>query len=149
MSTRSSIAIKQADGTVRAMYCHHDGYLDHVGRMLLNHYNTEERIKALLDLGDISSLHEYLSKEEQESGDKPGRVCFVYARDGEETEEITPNRLYPDRESFQNDAPIWYGAEYLYLFDDGKWYVFIVYAKAKFKGWHELTEDFIDKMEGE
>ena len=148
MSTRSSIALKQADGTIRAMYCHNDGYLSWVGATLLDDYSTEERVKALLDLGDIRSLHEYLSEEDKAKGEKEGCVCFAYARDGEDPEEFTPNKIYENRDEFQAKAPDWYDAEYLYLFDDGKWYVFIVYAKDEYRGWHELTHDFINEMEG-
>ena len=41
MGTRSTIAIKNQDGSVTGIYCHWDGYVDHVGVMLKEHYNTE------------------------------------------------------------------------------------------------------------
>lgn len=56
MSTRSLIAKENDDGTFRTVYCHHDGYLTYNGAMLLDHYNTPERIDKLLDLGDLSFL---------------------------------------------------------------------------------------------
>lgn len=56
MSTRSLIGIENADKTVSYVYCHYDGYLDHVGKILTNHYTDEKVIRQLLDLGELSSL---------------------------------------------------------------------------------------------
>jgi hypothetical protein len=57
MSTRSRIAIENQDGTVQSIYCHFDGYIDGVGTKLFNHYDRE-KLKSLIELGDISSLGE-------------------------------------------------------------------------------------------
>lgn len=57
MSTHAGIGIQdESDGTVRAIYCHHDGYLEHVGRTLVAHFNSRERAEALIALGSISCL---------------------------------------------------------------------------------------------
>lgn len=74
MSTRSYIAEKINENTYRAVYCHYDGYLEYNGRMLLEHYNTEERVKKLLDLGCISSLRE---KPEPEAGSHARRYMHT------------------------------------------------------------------------
>lgn len=58
MSTRCRIGIELPDGKVRSIYCHHDGYLSGVGKMLNDHYQTAEKVEKLMDLGDISSLSE-------------------------------------------------------------------------------------------
>ena len=55
MSTRSNIVYNTGD-SVRAVYCHHDGYLDHNGRILFEHYNSEDKVEALIELGDFTSL---------------------------------------------------------------------------------------------
>jgi hypothetical protein len=57
MSTRSRIAIEKQDGTVKSIYCHFDGYVDGVGKTLFNHYD-KEKLEKLIELGDISVLHE-------------------------------------------------------------------------------------------
>lgn len=62
MSTRSRIAIEH-DGKFESIYCHHDGYLGFVGRKLQKHYDSPEKVRKLMALGDISSL-----------GDKPEPV---------------------------------------------------------------------------
>lgn len=56
MGTRSSIGIWNNDGSVKMIYCHWDGYPDHVGAVLLEHYTDETKVRQLLNLGDISSL---------------------------------------------------------------------------------------------
>lgn len=56
MSTRSLIAIKQTDGTVKSIYCHWDGYVSHNGRLLIEHYATPEAVEELLALGPLSAL---------------------------------------------------------------------------------------------
>jgi hypothetical protein len=55
MSTRSNIVYDTGE-SVRAVYCHHDGYLDHNGRILFEHYNSEDEVEALIELGDFTSL---------------------------------------------------------------------------------------------
>jgi len=55
MSTRSNIVYDTGE-SVRAVYCHHDGYLDHNGRILFEHYNSEDKVEALINIGDFSSL---------------------------------------------------------------------------------------------
>ena len=56
MSTRSRIAIENQDGTVTSIYCHFDGYLSGVGKLLKEYYTTQPKVQALIELGDISSL---------------------------------------------------------------------------------------------
>jgi hypothetical protein len=56
MATRSRIAIEDQTGKVRSIYCHWDGHPSHHGPILLEHYNTQEKVEALIALGSISSL---------------------------------------------------------------------------------------------
>lgn len=56
MGTRSTIALEYADGTVHQVYCHWDGYLEHNGKILRDHYSNPFILRDLIDLGDISSL---------------------------------------------------------------------------------------------
>lgn len=57
MSTRSFICKYDTDKKAyRAIYCHFDEYVKGVGAMLDANYDTESKVDALLDLGDISSL---------------------------------------------------------------------------------------------
>ena len=58
MATRSFIGIYDGNAqTAEYVYCHNDGYIDGVGADLINYYNDERTIRALLKKGDLSSLH--------------------------------------------------------------------------------------------
>ena len=72
MGTRSTIALEFADGTVEQVYCHWDGYPEHNGELLVNHYTSPAAITALMELGDLSSL------------DVTPSSCTAYHRDRNE-----------------------------------------------------------------
>ena len=82
MATRSTIALEFADGTVQMVYCHWDGYLEHNGKILQEHYMDPFKLQRLIDLGAISSLAPSIDKPEGHSFDKSvdGYTVF-YARD--------------------------------------------------------------------
>ncbi|NBT36360.1 MAG: hypothetical protein EBT03_12645 [Betaproteobacteria bacterium] len=61
MSTHSYIGIQNDEGTIHAIYCHSDGYLDWVGRKLLQHWSDPETLQKLIDLGDLSALGDDLA----------------------------------------------------------------------------------------
>lgn len=56
MATRSTIALEFADGTVQQVYSHWDGYIEHNGKILFEHYSDPFKLRDLIDQGDISSL---------------------------------------------------------------------------------------------
>ena len=56
MGTRSRIGIELPDGQVRSVYCHWDGYPEHNGRILIQHYTQREDVEKLIAGGSISSL---------------------------------------------------------------------------------------------
>jgi len=95
MSTRSIIAAKLSDGTIKAIYVHYDGY-GHLP-ILQEHYNTQEMVDALVNLGDLSSLGESLL------------ACKAYNED-------EPALL----NSFDEVKDLDWGQEYVYLWD-GSW----------------------------
>ena len=63
MGTRSTIALEFADGTVQQVYCHWDGYLDHNGAILAEHYSDPFKLRDLIDMGDMSSLGKVIGKK--------------------------------------------------------------------------------------
>lgn len=62
MSTRSMIAVQNVDGTILSVYAHWDGYLENNGRILLEKYNTEDKVRELISKGDISSLGDTIAE---------------------------------------------------------------------------------------
>lgn len=122
MSTNAFIGIIE-NNSITYIYNHSDGYLEYLGRMLLEHYNSEEKAKALVELGDVSVVKEKLAPAEGtvHSFDYDKRqegVSVFYGRDrGEEWEYIKPvtiqNTVF-DEYSYYN---------YLYDVEEGHWLV--------------------------
>jgi hypothetical protein len=107
MSTRSTIALEYADGTVDQIYCHWDGYLDYNGEILLESYKDPFVVQRMLELGDMSSLKEDLDD------------CTFYARDRGES--IRKARRFKDFEDYKANHDY---EEYEYILrNDGHWYV--------------------------
>jgi hypothetical protein len=106
MATRSTIGIKSEDGTVKAIYCHWDGYPAGVGLGLIDNYNSKEQAEALIALGGFSSLMETL--EETKAG--------AYGNDSDKARTFTGVQDWLD--NFNS------GEEYAYLYEDGKGWVY-------------------------
>lgn len=118
MSTRSYIGQLQPNGTVRAIYCHSDGYPEHVGAVLAGHHATAARVAALLDLGDLSQLHPATCPPPgvaHSFGAVAPGVCVAYGRDRGDSD--TAAVEYADVATFYSDAIGEDGpAEWAYLF---------------------------------
>ena len=56
MATRSEIAIQEADGTIKSIYCHSDGYIKYVGVMLKKYYNNFNKASSIINQNDCSVL---------------------------------------------------------------------------------------------
>jgi hypothetical protein len=108
MATRSRIAIENQDGSVTSVYCHWDGHIETNGVILNNNYNTKDKVEALIELGNLSSL------------DKTLETTVAYARDrGEDSHQATYSNV---EELFEDGFSS--GVEYVYCFTkDGIWLV--------------------------
>ncbi len=62
MGTRANIGLLE-NGNVTYIYNHWNGYPSGVGTILLEHYNTLDRVKRLIGLGYISSLGKFVGDE--------------------------------------------------------------------------------------
>lgn len=118
MSTRSDIIIKREDGKWARSYCHSDGYLDHVGRVLLESYQDAGKVDALSALGDLSSLHERIDAPRGHSFANRKEGCTVaYGRDRgdqgcEATTGATLADVWPPAESWTEYTYVWNGEEW-------------------------------------
>ena len=94
MSTKCLLGIREGD-IYRYSYCHYDGYPEGVGKILIDHYNNPDKIEALLNRGDMSSLEPTIENTEfyDECEDN---CCNIH--------------MIPDR--FQ---------EYIYVYETNKW----------------------------
>lgn len=129
MSTRGLIAIENNDKSCRAIYVHFDMYPDGAGICLTQHYKTKERVEALLRLGDLSSLGGRLSKDDPEPD--AADICSAYHRDYKE--EYQPPRFWPSADKLLTEAWDRFGAEYIYVFRNGEWYMQPVFRPQEWK----------------
>jgi hypothetical protein len=106
MGTRSSIALEYADGTIKQIYAHWDGYIDGNGHILFNHYNTPEAANELISMGDLSSLDETIE------------TTVFYARD--RGEDGVDARSFSDFKEYERDGDF---ESYNYIMREGIWYV--------------------------
>jgi len=58
MATRALIGYLDEDRNFTCTYNHYDGYPDHLGKALLDHYNTDEKAKEIANTGYISFVDE-------------------------------------------------------------------------------------------
>ena len=124
MATRSAIAKLGKDGIIKSVYCHSDGYLEHVGRVLDGHYRDESKVDELLEHGDISSLNKNIGVKidfmDYETRTK-NEQCRFYHRD--RGEDLMFNEFESDIEYIEW-AKESCNAEYIYMFAFGSWYVY-------------------------
>jgi hypothetical protein len=133
MSTHSSIAIVEASGEVKSIYCHWDGYPGHHGKLLVEHYNTEEKVKGFIALGGLSSLRERPAPKEGEehSYKNPVKdVTVAYHRDRAEPLEIYHFKSLKEFEKNLDHLD----ARYVYVWHKGVWYYsYVQMVKGKSK----------------
>ena len=115
MGTRSRIGVMHGD-KVKSIYCHWDGYLEHNGRILFDHYNSAKANK-LVALGAMSSLRPELG--EKHHFDDRNEGCTFYGRDrGEKDVEFKVAHTFEEFLEQCEES----GAEYYYIMKDDVWY---------------------------
>lgn len=139
MTTRSTIAIQNLDGSVHQIYCHWDGYVSNNGRILKEFYNTPDLVKQLVSIGDLSILDEKIEPEgDDHTFNSPEKgVCVYYGRDRGETDakvkkwdDFDYYRLRYQREEYN----------YLFVEEELKWYLV---------GGSGLLMEFLEELDNE
>lgn len=137
MATRSTIAMEQPCGKVMQIYAHWDGYLDHNGVILRDHYQDKAKVFALMLLGSISSLREEIGQAHSFDAryardDEKAKWTVAYGRDRGESD--TAATVYKDFEDYVANHQY---EEYEYIYrNDGEWYV----SGYGTKGYEPLAE---------
>lgn len=142
MGTRSTIALEFADGTVEQIYCHWDGYLEHNGKILQEHYSDPFKLRDLIDMGDMSSLGERIGT--QHAFEKaPEGECTFYLRDRKE-QGCGKKKFKDFADYIENHQYEEY--EYILRCVDGKavWFV-----KCHSEDWKTLEQALIEETTGE
>ena len=129
MGTRSRIGVMHGD-KVKSVYCHWDGYLEHNGQILQEHYDSA-KANHLVALGDLSSLRPNIGEKHAFSQFEVPKdevdaykaltedMCTFYGRDrGEAGTEFRVSHTFADF----FDAVEGCGGEWYYIMQDGAWY---------------------------
>jgi hypothetical protein len=115
MSTRSTISIQTEKG-IKSIYCHSDGHPSHHMPILTEHYNTQEKVEALMELGDLSVLAESIECPEEHSFNNNIKgYCVAYGRDRGEENTQCGNLLHKSEIQEQ---------DYNYIFINNEWVIF-------------------------
>jgi hypothetical protein len=93
------------DGSVEATYVHYDGYLEGVGRTLIDHYNSAIEAVSVSLVGYLSALEPNIHDSIANSAHKNQPVV--------EFESV---------EDYMTNGYDHAGADYLYLFDGDAWF---------------------------
>ena len=117
MGTPCAIGMKMEDGSVKAVRCNYDGYVAGAGVILAGWYTDVAKVEALLALGELSQLAE-------EPAD-----CVAYHRDRHEP--MRPARRFASVDEYRWLAEGEMGADYLYVYDNGRWLVYGLYNVAE------------------
>jgi hypothetical protein len=95
LATRSTISLENYDGSVESIYCHNDGYPEHNGKILLNNYETEDEVRELIELGDISVLEPTIEETREHSYHYKGEARNIaYLNDIKELSKQSYNYLF-------------------------------------------------------
>jgi len=138
MGTRSRIGVMHGD-VCKSVYCHWDGYLEHNGKILQEHYDSS-KANHLVALGDMSSLGQtigeqhpfspHASAEDKAAYDaaQDAGWCTFYARDRGETG--TEFKVAHSFDEFLTQVDNC-GGEYYYVMQNGSWYCGSMYGDLK------------------
>ena len=117
MATRSTITVKTGKNERKSIYAHWDGSPSWNGKILLEHYNTQEKVEELISYGNVSVLAPKIHPDPNRVhtfDNKQDDVCVFYGRDrgdrGQDAEVLTNARSVDEQ-------------EFNYYFVDGQWYV--------------------------
>ena len=113
MATRSYIGVRNLDSSVDYLYCHFDGYPEHNGKILIEHYSNINRVNELLNLGDLSVLGQFIG-EKMDFNKRVQDTCLAYGRDRGESNVDKKNSGY---DALITDQSV----DYVYVFDGDYW----------------------------
>jgi len=117
MGTRSRIGIQLKDDSILSVYCHWDGYPEFNGRVLRDNYDSVEKIRDLIDGGNISALHTNAGWNNETL---PEVGPLYYTMRGEKIENNEP-KYHTNLNEFLIYADNECCAEYTYHFVNGEW----------------------------
>lgn len=135
MSTRSHIAYMHENGSLDVIYAHWDGYLTGNGKLLLENYDNEDKVRLLIAKGDVSSLGDTID----ETAFYATRGSWEDSRGGsdEPWEQVKPKTFQSLADFRESLRESW--TEFIYIFTNGYWRWQRTAAFRNGKTTHNLT----------
>jgi hypothetical protein len=130
MATRSRIGLQLSDDSIVSVYCHYDGYPAHNGRVLRTHYDTIEKVRELIDGGDMSCTWTNAGWNNETL---PETGALYYSARGED---CPPRHDETMTEFFNN------GEEFGYIYQNGEWFCYDT------KTWSDTFAQVVEIPEG-
>ena len=130
MATRGRIGIQLSDDSILSIYCHYDNYPEFQGRVLRDHYDTPEKVKALIDGGDVSCTWTNAGWNNETL---PETGALYYSARGED---CPPRHDETMTEFFNN------GEEFGYIYQNGEWFCYDT------KTWSDTFAQVVEIPEG-
>ena len=123
MATRSTVSYQDENGYIHQVYAHYDGYLSGNGKILQENYNTFEKVKELVSMGNISVLEETIGIQHDFNTSDPAYDNMTTFYDRDRGESCQGAAVWSSFDDYEMNAQF---EEYNYLFtQDGVWSVFI------------------------
>ena len=139
MATRAIIA-KLDDNGVKAIYNHSDGYLEHAGRILAEHYRDESKVDELIAQGDVSIIDENIGVKIDFNDYKTryaNKQCKFYMRDrGEKYKQAEQLKDETELIEFSNNCDV----DFIYMFAYGYWYVYDIHNGEAYNELNKFKE---------
>ena len=130
MSTSAKIGMVLPDGRIKAISLSWAGRPSQAGTTLEERYKSPADIESLLALGNLFQLG---TRPEPARNQMVEKTTVAYGRDwGFAGCDAV---IFADKEDFEKKAKVQFYADYLYLFENGKWFV----KGTGISSWIELT----------
>lgn len=116
MATNARIGLKISSSKMISIYLHWAGSPGSVGIKLLKYFNSEQKVKELITMGNASIIGNTIGSKVNFDNFKVNEnsQCLFYARDrGEINQEAETHEIGDNR----------YNYEFSYMFKCGAWYV--------------------------
>ena len=130
MATRSRIGLQLSDDSIVSVNCHYDGYPEFNGRILRTHYDTIEKVRELIDGGDMSCTWTNAGWNNETL---PETGALYYSSRGED---CPPRHDETMTEFFNN------GEEFGYIYQNGEWFCYDT------KTWSDTFAQVVEIPEG-
>jgi hypothetical protein len=116
MGTRSNIIAMTGENEWQRIYCHWDGYISHNGVILSEHYRNRDKIKQLMELGNLSVLGKEIGTKHP-FGSGGADECTAYGRDRgdvdmEAKKGLSLAAIWPEPDTWVEYVYVWGGSDW-------------------------------------